>query len=120
MNLYSTNSQKDINDLKNTLNSGGLELSESQTNSLNSGITKELVNTISTNKSNIDKLNSTTLSKTEASSIYATKESDNTKVSLTGDTMTGALTTPTLVVTTRLNIPTSAPSNPQNGDIWIE
>lgn len=41
------------------------------------------------------------------------------KLSLSGGTMTGTLTTTTLVVKNVLRIPTSAPSSPQNGDIWI-
>lgn len=41
------------------------------------------------------------------------------KLSLSGGTMTGTLTTTTLVVKNILRIPTSAPSSPQNGDIWI-
>lgn len=41
------------------------------------------------------------------------------KLSLSGGTMTGTLITTTLVVKNVLRIPTSAPSSPQNGDIWI-
>lgn len=55
----------------------------------------------------------------KADSALQSHQNISGKLSLSGGTMTGTLTTTTLVVENVLRIPTSAPSSPQDGDIWI-
>ncbi len=64
-------------------------------------------------KSDLEKSVQTSLGK--ADTALQSHQSISGKLSLSGGTMTGIL-----VAQKGLRIPTSAPSSPQNGDIWIE
>lgn len=68
-------------------------------------------------KSDLEQSVQTSLGK--ANTALQSHQNISGKLSLSGGTMTGTLTTTTLVVKKVLRIPTSAPSSPQNGDIWI-
>lgn len=83
MHLYSVNSQRDINNLKNKINSSSLNLTEDQENSLNSGINKELVGTISTNKSDITNL------QTSISTETTNRETKDTELQNSIDVLKG-------------------------------
>ncbi|UKI52786.1 MAG: hypothetical protein L6V86_06425 [Treponema sp.] len=63
-------------------------------------------------KSDLEKSVQTSLGK--ADTALQSHQNISGKLSLSGGTMTGAL-----VAQKGLRIPTSAPSSPQNGDIWI-